>query len=132
MSNAMMRTQGFVIGLWLILAFGNSCETAVAEDAISFQTQVLPIVKRNCLKCHGVSKKEGGLQLHSAIRIWKGGESGPVVKASDPPESLLWSRVSSDEMPPKHPLTSEEKQILHDWIAQGAVGLPTSDSDARR
>ena len=100
------------------------------DTQVSFQSQVLPILKRNCLKCHGVAKKEGQLQLHSAVRVWKGGESGPAVVASQPSESLLWTRVSQNEMPPEHPLTEQEKQVLHDWIVQGAEGLPASDADA--
>ena len=106
------------------------CAAADDDRPISFQVQVLPVLKRNCLKCHGVSKKEGKLQLHSAVRIWKGGESGPTVVPSNPEQSLLWTRVSKDEMPPEHPLTDPEKQILRDWIAQGAPGLPTDDVDA--
>ncbi len=129
---ASWRTCMFVISL-LSIVFCGHCLDAVGrqEDSqFSFQSHVLPILKRNCLKCHGVSRKEGKLQLHSAVRVWKGGESGPIVVASDPDHSLLWNRVSNNEMPPENPLTDQEKQILHDWIAQGAPGLPISDADA--
>lgn len=105
---------------------------AQPQDAqISFQSQVLPVLKRNCLKCHGVAKKEGNLQLHTILRVWKGGESGPSVVASHPSQSLLWTRVSQNEMPPENPLRDEDKKILHDWIAQGAPGLPTSEAEAQ-
>jgi hypothetical protein len=100
------------------------------ELSVSLESQVQPILKRHCLKCHGVSKKEGQLQLHSAVRIWKGGENGLAVVPSDPAQSLLWKRVEQDEMPPDTPLSGQEKQILHDWIAQGAKGLPTNSAEA--
>ena len=100
------------------------------DSQISFSSNVLPVLKRNCLKCHGVSKKEGSLQLHSVVRIWKGGESGAAVVASKPEQSLLWTRIRDNEMPPEKPLTDQEKQILHDWIFHGAPGLPASDVEA--
>ncbi len=71
----------------------------IDKSRLSFQSDVLPVLKRNCLKCHGVSKKEGQLQLHSAVRVWKGGENGPAVVALHPSESLLWTRIEQNEMP---------------------------------
>ena len=41
----------------------------------SFKSEVMPVLKRYCIKCHGVSKKEASLQLHSSVRIFQGGES---------------------------------------------------------
>ncbi len=122
-----------VIGLFCILLHGQPPARVFGsadESQISFQAEVLPILKRNCLKCHGVSKKEGQLQLHSTVRIWKGGESGPAVVASNPSQSLLWAQVEQNKMPPEKPLTEHEKRIIHDWIAQGAQGLPKSDAEA--
>lgn len=130
---AFLKTGVLALGQVLILI---NCQHATAVDEpidasrFSFQSDVLPVLKRNCLKCHGVSKKEGQLQLHSAVRVWKGGENGQAVVASHPSESLLWTRVEQNEMPPEKPLTEQEKRILHDWIAQGADGLPKSDAEA--
>lgn len=101
-----------------------------SDTQVSFRTHVLPILKRNCLKCHGVAKREGGLQLHTILRVWKGGDSGPIVLPADAGHSPMWTRVRDDEMPPEHPLTASEKQIVRDWIAQGAPGLPTSEAEA--
>ncbi len=42
----------------------------------------------------------------------------------DPEASELWQRIDSDEMPPKKPLSAAEKEILRDWIAQGAAWGP--------
>ncbi|MFN0198632.1 MAG: PSD1 and planctomycete cytochrome C domain-containing protein [Planctomycetaceae bacterium] len=101
-----------------------------AAEKTPFQTDVLPILKRNCFKCHGVSKKEGELQLHSAVRVFRGGTTGPAVVPKDLDKSLLWQRVSQNEMPPEHPLTNAEKTILKDWIADGAIGLPADEAAA--
>ncbi len=109
-----------------------SCLAAdeVAERDESFEGTVLPLLKRHCFKCHGVSKKEGQLQLHSAVRIWRGGENGTAVTANHPEQSPLWLRVSANEMPPENPLTDREKKVLHDWITAGASGLPKDEAQA--
>ena len=51
----------------------------------------------------------------------KGGDSGEAIVVGNAADSLLWERVSSDEMPPKHPLTQTEKRTLKRWIDEGAV-----------
>ena len=129
---AWLHLCSVTLGLLSVVLPGQQVTAAepADESRVSLQSQVLPILKRNCLKCHGVAKKEGQLQLHSSVRIWKGGESGAAVVASNPSQSLLWTRVEQNEMPPENPLTEREKQILHDWIAQGAEGLPKSDTEA--
>ncbi|MEZ6034300.1 MAG: PSD1 and planctomycete cytochrome C domain-containing protein [Planctomycetaceae bacterium] len=128
-----LRQLALISSLLSVTLAGLSIATAqetTNELAVSLESQVQPILKRHCFKCHGVSKKEGQLQLHSAVRIWKGGENGLAVVPSDPSQSLLWTRVEQDEMPPDTPLSGPEKKILHDWIAQGAKGLPASNAEA--
>ena len=96
----------------------------------AFKSEVLPLLKRHCIKCHGVSKKEASLQLHSAVRIFQGGESGAVVIPLHPETSSLLTRVQKNEMPPENPLSNSEKRILERWIADGAPGLPASEAEA--
>jgi hypothetical protein len=50
----------------------------------------------------------------------QGGESGLAIAANEPNHSLVWEYVSSDEMPPKKPLSGDEKEILRAWIEGGA------------
>ena len=113
------------------------------DSKISFQSQVLPVLKRNCLKCHGVSKKEGKLQLHSTVRIWNGGESGPAVVASQPSESLLSGSTKptavsrKTESPPggpvpgKHRIDSTNRELrnccTHADISSKTAGLVGRD-----
>src|SRR5690242_11971267 len=49
------------------------------ESAVDFQTEVLPILKRNCLACHNAAKAEGELVLETPQTIAKGGADGKVV-----------------------------------------------------
>ena len=64
-----------------------------------------------------------------------GGDSGEAIVPGDPEASLLWQQVASDEMPdgPKK-LTADQKQIIRDWIAQGAktIRLEPKDPDSVR
>ena len=96
----------------------------------SFKSEIMPLLRRHCIKCHGVSKKEASLQLYSAVRIFQGGESGAVVIPGHPQTSSLLTRVQKNEMPPENPLSDSEKQILERWIADGAPGLPANEAEA--
>jgi hypothetical protein len=49
-----------------------------------------------------------------------GGESGEVIVTGKPDDSLLIERITADEMPPKKPLSADEKRLLRDWVAGGA------------
>jgi hypothetical protein len=105
---------------------------AQGSDELAIPRPVLQVLKRNCLKCHGVSKSEGQLQLHTAVRIWRGGEAGAAVVPFALEHSTLWQRVLENEMPPNEPLSEAEKQTLSDWIEQGAQGLPLNREEAER
>ncbi len=60
------------------------------------------------------------MDLSGAKSAFAGGDSGVAVVAGQPGESLLWERVSQNEMPPKKPLSDEDKQVLKGWISAGA------------
>lgn len=85
---------------------------------------VLPLLKTRCVKCHGPAKREAKLNLASPKGIARGGENGGLVLPGRLDESLIWERILDDEMPPKEPLSSDEKAVLRRWIEGGAVGLP--------
>ncbi len=92
-----------------------------------FRKQVQPILKVNCLKCHGPqSNSKGELNLVSRALVLKGGESGPAVSIDDPAESLLLQAVNHDglEMPPKKKLPQAQIDILTRWVEMGAPFAP--------
>lgn len=88
--------------------------------AKSFDEQIAPLLARRCLECHNASDRKGELDLTRVETALAGGDSGPAIVPGTPAESNLWQRVADDEMPPKKPLDAAEKQLLRDWIAQGA------------
>ena len=75
--------------------------SAAADAADSFTDEIAPLFIRRCLECHSGPSPEGGLRLNDAAGLTAGGESGPAVIPSAPEDSLLWQRVTSDEMPPE-------------------------------
>jgi len=101
-------------------------QAAPTADAVQVD-QVRALFRHHCAKCHGPLNSENGLNLSTLRGLARGGESGAVLKPGDPEHSLLWQRVSADEMPPDRPLPSEDKLLLRSWIESGAPGLPTGE-----
>ena len=59
---------------------------------VDFQTEVLPVLRRNCIACHNSAKAENHLVLETPQSILKGGESGPAVVPKQSGDSLLLRR----------------------------------------
>ncbi|MBA2115143.1 DUF1592 domain-containing protein [Bremerella alba] len=108
---------------WLGLpAHAEDASSKPQQQAHQFETQVAPILSRHCLECHSASKTEGGLNLSRKQTALAGGDSGRAIHAGSPGDSLLWTHIESDEMPPKRaPLSDAEKKIIRTWIESGAA-----------
>lgn len=97
-----------------------SLEAAQARHV--FETQIAPLLARNCLDCHDSASKKGQLDLSRKSTALAGGESGTVIVPGKAGESLLWEQIKSGDMPPEGaPLTNQEKTLLKHWIDNGAV-----------
>lgn len=100
--------------------------TLAAADA---SAQALALIEAKCLRCHGSEKGRGGLRMHTAEDLAKGGENGPVVVPGKPDESPMISAVQRGDpdtaMPPKdaEALTPEEVAVLTAWVQAGAPWL---------
>jgi hypothetical protein len=107
-----------------------------AEDQISYNFHVRPILSDNCFACHGpdASKREAGLGLDTPEGAYVALKDYPDVHAivpGDPNKSEAFRRILSDNpdemMPPPSSnlvLTPEEKDIIRKWISQGAQYEP--------
>ena len=108
--------------LAVLAAVSVGAQTA-GDELEFFRNQVFPILRENCLECHGGGKHKGGLELTSRQAILSGGETGPAVNLVDPEASLLLDMISyrdSDhEMPPKEKLPVASIQLLTQWVAKG-------------
>lgn len=109
--------------LLCIVGLMAACETFVRAEGANFRRDVAPILEQHCLHCHGKKTARGGLSLATATDLAAGGDSGPVVAAGKPNESLLIEMIVGDKpkMPRKSPpLKPAQVAILKKWIAEGA------------
>jgi cytochrome c553 len=91
-----------------------------ADAARQFDKEIAPLLAARCLSCHSTQEKKGDLDLSRRETAMAGGQSGKVIEPGNLDESLLWDKVSEDEMPPKKPLTASEKEIIKRWLLSGA------------
>lgn len=108
----------------LVSGFLFSC-SVYAEENVDFDTQIRPLLKANCSRCHTPPKRKGGFSMNTREDLLKGGESGPAVKPGEPDKSLLIESITEPDpefrMPPeKPPLADKEIALLKRWIAEGA------------
>jgi len=88
-----------------------------------FENRIRPLFVENCGECHGEGRAKGGLRLTSADAFRRGGDSGPVVVAGKPDESLLIEAVGHRgdiKMPPKQKLAEAQIADLKRWVEIGA------------
>src|SRR5687768_10798271 len=108
-----------MLGTLFVLMNAGAIVCAAGEGP-DFDTTVAPILASRCLECHSAGERKGGLDLSQSKTAQMGGDSGVVLVAGKPAESLLWERIETGEMPPKRPLPAAERAILQAWIAAGA------------
>ena len=105
--------------------------TPATTKKADFESEILPIFKRNCLACHDGIDAEADLVLETPKTILKGGENGPVVVPHHSEKSSLLKNAAKESkpfMPPKNnkvgaeALKPEELALLKAWIDQGAIG----------
>src|SRR5262245_66650450 len=85
--------------------FGSLCLAAMGSAASAaepdFDKAIGPLLTRRCLGCHNASEAKGELVLLTREGLLKGGESGVVIDAAKPEESVLLKKVAAGEMPPE-------------------------------
>ena len=96
-----------------------TASNAFADDQDSFPAKSL--IAHKCISCHSGDDVKGKLDLTSRDKMIAGGESGPALDTNSREKSPIWLRVEQNEMPPKQPLSADEKRLLKDWITGGAI-----------
>ena len=102
-----------------------------AEERLSFNRDIRPIMSDKCFACHGLdaAHRKGELRLDTPEGAYAKGESGKVaVVPGNAAESELLKRINlaaddDDVMPPlksHKTLSSAEKATIQKWIEQGA------------
>src|SRR5215470_12503088 len=87
---------------------------------VDFANDVMPILRQNCVPCHGPAQQTSGMRLDRKSVVI--GRRGVVPGSSD--NSLLYHRISGNDfglqMPPTGPLRPEQIDTIKTWIDQGA------------
>lgn len=116
------RANKFCLGY---AAFAVLAIAAWADDKITYQDNVLPIIQANCAKCHNEDKRKADLDLTSYQGVLKGSGSGAVVVSGNPDASKLWRAVTQVEdptMPPNSPpLPDSVLAVFKKWIQGGLL-----------
>jgi hypothetical protein len=102
---------------------------AVAEEPLSFNRDIRPILSENCFACHGFDSKhrEAELRLDTPEGAYTAKDGAFPIKQGDLAKSEVWQRIittdEDDLMPPPKShkkLTQKQKDTLKLWIEQGA------------
>lgn len=93
--------------------------------AVDFAHEVVPILEKNCVECHGGEKSKGGLSMNTRELLLE----ADVLEPGKPEDSLLIEALTAEDpdekMPPpkkkKTALTPAEIAVLERWIAEGVT-----------
>jgi hypothetical protein len=119
---------GTIATLAQIAARGTAL-AASPETKVDYNRDIRPILSNNCFKCHGpdATERQAGLRLDIRAEALKPTESGNrAIVPGDAEKSRLVRRIFSAKanvMPPPESnkkLAEGEKQLLKQWIEQGA------------
>ncbi len=83
-----------------------------------FQTDLLPVFRVHCLRCHDSDTRMAGLNLSTSAGLFQGSASGSIVVPGEPKESPLYEMVRKGAMPPdgKTELSPAEVDVIRAWI----------------
>jgi hypothetical protein len=126
MTSFLLRVRAVFLGIALsVIEFPLFWTTFLAQDigTPTFESSVMPILRANCVMCHGETAPQAGLDLRTYDSILKGGKSGRAVLPGSSDQSLLIDKVTSKSMPPGDAkLTDKEIGVIQLWIDKGAMG----------
>ena len=118
-----LRPPSFALAIALVLRLAPLSTAADPKDLEFFESQVRPLLAARCLECHGPDAQKGGLRLDTGAGLRTGGDSGAVVTAGKPDESLLVEAIGyrgDIKMPPRSKLPAAEIATLTEWVKRGA------------
>ena len=121
----------------VFLTLAIAAVAAGCSQQVSYQNDVLPILKGNCFACHdgkGQGSQASGFVLLTYDDLMKGTKYGQVVVPGDSLSSTLYLMIDhqvdpSIQMPPHHdsaadgkmgPLSRDAILTIKTWIDQGA------------
>ena len=115
-------SRSTIVGTLLCAAFLAALCSAQTPAKVDFARDVLPLLRQNCISCHGPAQQTNGLRLDRKSSVMKFGLRRVVPGNSE--NSFLYRRLIGTEygmqMPPTGALPPEQIQIIKTWIDEGA------------
>ena len=120
-----MSGRSIVMRIWLLVAVATQ---VAAAEPVDFGRQVRPILSQYCFQCHGpdANARQAELRLDVPTGPFANAEAKVIVRGQ-PVQSELFKRIMAvdpeQRMPPlktKMSLSAKQKEILGQWIQQGA------------
>src|SRR5437588_8992317 len=103
---------------------------AAAQRDPLFKTEILPVLEKNCVQCHGAQQKMAKLDLSSFTGMMEGSASGPVIAPGKPERSLMWKLIENDQMPQGGKLSKADKQLIKSYIQYGRFPAASAETEA--
>ena len=98
-----------------------------------FAVEVKAVFQAKCVQCHGPQLPKPKGKFGYVLDLKRVAANPELVVPGKPAESHLWELVENDEMPEEGakagPLSKDQKQTIHDWIAAGAPAQTTQASN---
>ncbi|MBZ5560718.1 MAG: ankyrin repeat domain-containing protein, partial [Acidobacteriia bacterium] len=102
---------------------GGRLSSQAQPDRVDFARDVQPILRQNCVGCHGPTVQQSRLRLDRRADAMRGGNTA-VIGPGNSAGSRLYLRLIGTEygpqMPPTGALKPGQVGMLKDWIDQGA------------
>src|SRR5690348_1377236 len=92
----------------------------------NFNSDVAPILQKNCLGCHSSAAKMGGLVMDKFDLLMKGGAHGAVIVPGKSAESRMVMMLEGKVQPRMpfggDPLPASDIATIKAWIDAGSIG----------
>lgn len=107
-----------VFALFSVTFFSLASINAAYGQAIDFSHEVVPILRKYCIECHGGREAKGSFSLNTRPLLVESGHIDLDNPANSRLIELVKSTDTDDQMPPKDKprLKPEEIKILEKWI----------------
>ncbi len=98
---------------------------ALANEKITFDDHITPILRTHCLSCHNPDRARGGLDLSTYMGAMNGGSGGAIIEPGDPGGSKLYAVITHAQEPTMPPnrdkLPQAELDVFRKWLEAGAL-----------
>jgi len=92
--------------------------SAQTPDKVDFEQDVQPLLRQNCVSCHGPKKQKAGMRLDRRSSLLKKFSRRVVPGSSE--NSMVYHRLVGEDfgpqMPPTGPLRPEQIAVIKAWI----------------